>query len=111
MSESDTASAASSSAGARVIESASASTACQTCDSKFAYILTGGVLGVIALIMMALVLLLFTAIGATRDRSGNSYGWEDDSGDYYRYDEDGWDDDGFEWSSVPGERDEAPLPL
>ena len=46
-------------AAPRIVESASASTACQTNDSKFAYILTAGVLGVIALLAIAVTLLIF----------------------------------------------------
>ena len=46
----------------RPIESASASTACQTSSSKFAYILTFGVLGLIAAFLIAIVLLFFTAM-------------------------------------------------
>lgn len=59
------------------IESASASTACQTNDSKFAYLLAGGVLGVIALLATALVLLVFAAF-ATVDTWSDSkaYTWD-----------------------------------
>ena len=47
---------------APIIQSASASTECQTNDSKFAYVLTASILGVIALLVIAIVLLIF-AIG------------------------------------------------
>lgn len=45
-----------------IIQSASASTACQTNSSKFVYVLTASILGVIALLIVAIVLLMF-AIG------------------------------------------------
>lgn len=58
----------------RVIESASASTACQTTASKTAYLLTAGVLGFAALFICAIALLLFTATSAERAWTGASYG-------------------------------------
>lgn len=44
-----------------VIESASASTACQTSPSRFAYIVTASVLGIVALLALAFIMLIFTA--------------------------------------------------
>lgn len=73
----------------RVIESASASTACQTTSSKFAYILTASVLGITALLAIALTFLAFsivqTAIDAYEDSS-----WDAEHFDY----PDGYDFDG-----------------
>ena len=70
------------------IESASASTACQTNSSRFAYALTAGVLGVASLLLIAICLLLFTAFATYSD-----------SVDIEVYDmdlDDGWfDDDSF----------------
>lgn len=50
--------------GARPIESASASTACQTNGSAFAYIVTAAVMGVAALLAAAVALLFYTVIAA-----------------------------------------------
>lgn len=71
------------------IESASASTECQTNNSKFAYILTAGVLGTISVLAVAFVLLLFAAVSAW-DSSSSSHAW--DAPDYGFSDElpDGW---------------------
>ena len=71
-----------------VIESASASTACQTNNSKFAYILTGGVLGVLALLAIAITLLAYAVID-TSLRS-YEYGYYDDTYDDW---DDSWDED------------------
>lgn len=49
------------------IESASASTACQTNSSHFAYALTAGVLGVASLLLIAICLLVFTAFATYTD--------------------------------------------
>lgn len=73
----------------RPIESASASTACQTSSSKFAYILTFGVLGLIAAFLIAIVLLFFTAVTTYNDYDAIeldswSYDYEPH---YYRYHE------------------------
>lgn len=81
------------------IESASASTACQTTDSKFAYIVTGVVLGVIAMLALAFSLLLYLGIAAAVDSAYDydsyyydDYGWD---GYYDDYDDYGWDLDGW----------------
>ncbi len=55
----------------RVIESASASTAPQENSSNFAYILTGAVLGVIALLLLALTLLIFGLFDAAYSSPGH----------------------------------------
>lgn len=68
-------------APARIVESASASTACQTNDSKFAYFLTAGVLGVLGVLAIATCLLLFamasTSLDAAWWHSSDTY-WYDD---------------------------------
>ena len=74
------------------VESASAGTACQTSDSRFAYILTAGVLGGIALIAMAVMLLIFAA-AASWDTAGSRYAWDD--GYAYGRDRAYGDDDGW----------------
>lgn len=84
----------------RVIESASASTACQTNTSKFAYALTAGVLGVIALIAIGVTLLLFAAF-ATMNTSGSGYRMDDG----YRDGLD-WDEDDYGWSDYANELDD-----
>lgn len=84
----------------RVIESASASTACQTNNSKFAYALTAGVLGVIALVAVGITLLLFTAFATMSSSSSISRMSED----YYRYHD--WDDDDYGWSDYTEEFNE-----
>lgn len=88
-----------------VVESASASTACQTNTSKFAYILTGSVLGVLALIAVAITLLAFAVIDTTISSYDNGYfdNWDEDWND--DWDED-WEDEleEFEnhlWSEHP----------
>lgn len=75
----------------RAVESASASTACQTNDSKFAYILTAGVLGVLALLAVAVALFIF-AVASTSINT-----WHDSAETWYDYqpddlfgDEDTW---------------------
>lgn len=72
------------------IESASASTACQTSNSKFAYILTAGVLGVTAAVALGVTLLLFAAVSAW-DGAGTS------SPDEGYYSNDGEPDARDEW--------------
>lgn len=75
------------------IESASASTACQTNSSKFAYVLTFSVLGVIALVLIAIGLLFFMAYTSydsyyTDAYSSPHYSWgynEDYDGPYADY--------------------------
>lgn len=80
----------------RPIESASGSTACQTNDSKFAYILTAGVLGLGCLVLVAIALLLysvFTAKGTYQNLSADvelaPYG-ELPDGQWYEYDSRYW---------------------
>lgn len=87
-----------------VIESASASTACQTNNSKFAYALTGGVLGVIALIAVGITLLLFAAF-ATMSSSSSADRLDESYRRYYDWDDD-WSDDDFGWSEYTDEFDE-----
>lgn len=78
---------------APIIQSASASTECQTNDSKFAYVLTASILGVIALLVIAIVLLVF-AIGINQvsidPHSLGSRGGNNDYGYYEQYDDDYW---------------------
>lgn len=62
---------------ARPVESASASTACQTNDSKFCYVLTGTVLGLVALLAIAITLLVFGAIGYMGTLSSSGYDYDD----------------------------------
>ena len=88
----------------RVIESAAASTACQTCDSKFAYALTAGVLGFITVIVVGIVLLLFAAFASM---STSNRGFEMENGYYGRgYEGDGWDDDDYGWSGYANDPSE-----
>ncbi len=54
----------------RPIESASASTACQTSQSNIAYILTAAVLGFIALLGIAITLFVFAAFGWSLGATG-----------------------------------------
>ncbi len=68
-----------------VIESASASTACQTSSSKFAYILTGSVLGVIILLAVAVTLLVFSVLQVGLDASSGHY-YDYGYSDQYYYD-------------------------
>lgn len=78
------------------VESASAGSACQTTNSKFAYVLTGVVLGLTAALAIAITLLCFAVMGAVANQPsaasngygdyGNGYG--NNSQDYG----DGWDD-------------------
>ena len=71
-----------------VIESASASTACQTSTSKFAYILTGSVLGILTLLALGLTFLVFSVFQATADMA---YYYDDYDDDAY-YDDYDYDD-------------------
>lgn len=84
---------------APIIQSASASTECQTNDSKFAYVLTASILGVIALLVIAVVLLIF-AIGISQvdiDPHGlGSRGGRDGFGYYEQYDDDFWPEEPYE---------------
>lgn len=86
---------------APAVESASASTACQTSSSKFAYILTGSVLGLLTLLALAITFLAVSVLQATVDlvADGNpdqyyyDYGFDDDFDDYdYDY-EDRYEDE------------------
>ena len=61
------------------IESATASTACQTNASNFSYILTGCILGVVALVAGAVVVLVF-AIASSNAGSYSQYGLGDGLG-------------------------------
>ena len=70
-----------------VIESATASTACQTNGSNFSYILTGSVLGVVVVVAAAVLVLLFSL--ASSGTSAYSFEGQDDG---YGYD-DGYTDD------------------
>ena len=72
-----------------IIESASASTACQTSNSKFAYILTGSVLGIITLLALAITLLVFSVLQMSLDAAGSAYY---DLSDHYERDYDGYYD-------------------
>lgn len=64
----------------RAVESASASTACQTNSSKFAYILTACALGFITLIALAITVLIFAIVGVG---VSSSSGYYDDEAWYY----------------------------
>lgn len=81
---------------ARLVESASASTACQTSSSKFAYTLTGITLGVLCMLAVAVALLLYSAFAAALvDRPyiahpRTSY-YDYDYDDYYYDDDDYYD--------------------
>ena len=80
--------------GPQPVESASASTACQTNSSRFAYVLTFGILGVISLIIIAISLLLFAAFTTytTEAQNIDVYSWDYESGaDSHEYFDDyGW---------------------
>lgn len=87
-----------------VIESASASTACQTNSSKFAYIVTGIVLGIVLLLgtgIAALVVLGVDASYTYNDRDSlaldgtGGYDGFDDYGYGHGYDD--WDNFGHDW--------------
>lgn len=84
----------------RPVESASASTACQTNDSKFCYVVTGVVLGVVALIALAATLLVFGALGYMGTLASSGY----DYGDVYVDPHDGyaWGDLDDAWSGYKG---------
>lgn len=72
---------------AKPVESASASTACQTSSSKFAYGLTFGILGVIALLIIAISLLVYTAVTSSIAHSSSTDRYYlRDYGDEYEYD-------------------------
>ncbi len=67
----------------RPVESASASTACQTNGSRFAYIVTLSALGVASLVLIAIALLFYTVFTTAYDQYGTSgaYVWDYD-GDF-----------------------------
>lgn len=82
-----------------VIESASASTACQTSSSKTPYLITGITLGVITLIIAGIAALVVLGVDAYEQSNSSSY-YElypdfDDLGRHYGHD--GWDDSGHGW--------------
>lgn len=69
----------------RPIESASASTACQTNDSKFAYVLTAGLLGLGCLFFIAIALLLYSVFSVSTTQKyalSDTYIIEPDGGWY-----------------------------
>lgn len=72
----------------RPIESASASTQPQANSSRFAYILTASILGLITLLVLAITLLLYTAF--------TTYYFSSDVPEYL-YEEEGHDAWGPEW--------------
>lgn len=76
-----------------VVESASASTACQTSPSRFAYGFAAAVLGVIAafVISMALLVVEIASAAYDYDASARYYTWEED-----RFGQNGWDDELYE---------------
>lgn len=82
------------------MESASASTLPQTNSSRFAYILTASVLGLITLLVLAITLLLYTAF--------STYYFSTDVPSYlYEKDDHGtwgpqWDDDDFDFGDGYG---------
>lgn len=87
----------------RAIESASASTACQTNGSKFAYVLTAGVLGIVSLLLIAIALLIysvFTETGSYQSYRSSyvdepTYGMYDD--DWYDYGDGDGDGYGYDY--------------
>lgn len=86
------------------VESASASTACQTNSSRFAYVLTAAVLGGIIVLAIGICLMVFGALSAW---SSSAARWDEaPSGRYaYRYDEpydDLLDDGLFEHNGYSG---------
>lgn len=89
----------------RPVESASASTLPQTNSSRFAYILTASVLGLITLLALAITLLLYTAFSTYYFSTDvPSYLYEEDDHDAWgpQWDEDDFDfDDGYGFMSDP----------
>lgn len=84
------------------VESASAGSACQTTKSKFAYVLTGVVLGLTAALAIAITLLCFAMMGVVANRPSAYTGYGNDYGNDYGNSQDygdGWDDwsDGDDW--------------
>lgn len=73
----------------RPVESASASTACQTNDSHFAYILTAGVLGTATLLVLGLLYVVIGVLSINWNSSTDTWGYTGD--DAYRYE---WDNGG-----------------
>lgn len=82
----------------RPIESASASTLPQTNPSRFAYVLTASVLGLITLLVLAITLLLYTAFSTYYlSTDAPSYLYQQDDGDSWsrhnEYDEFDFEDE------------------
>ncbi len=83
----------------RVVESASASTACQTNSSHFAYILTAGVLSAGVLLLLGLVYLVIGVLSVNWNSATDTWGYNGD--DAYRYEwrddrlplDEGWEED------------------
>lgn len=79
----------------RTVESASASTLPQTNSSRFAYILTASVLGLISLLALAITLLIYTAFSTYYFSTDVlRYLYEEDDQDAWgpQWDEDDFDD-------------------
>ncbi len=87
----------------RPIESASATTQPQSNSSRFAYILTASVLGLITLLVLAITLLLYTAFSTYYlSTDVPSYLYEDEGRDAWgpQWDDEGIDlDDGYDFMS------------
>ena len=83
---------------ASVVESASASTACQTSSSRFAYGLTATVLAVIAVFVISIALLVVEVVSAACDYAASAryYTWEED-----RFGQNDWDDELYEEFGYP----------
>lgn len=81
------------SGAAPVVESASASTACQTSPSRFAYGFVAVVLAVIAAFVISMALLVVEIASAAYDYDATAryYTWEED-----RFGQNGWDDELYE---------------
>ena len=88
----------SASAPGPVVESASASTVCQSSPSRFAYGLTATVLLVIAAFVISMALLVVEIVSAAYDydASARYYTWEED-----RFGQNGWDDELYEEFGYP----------
>lgn len=83
----------------QVVESASASTACQTNASKFAYGLAAAVLCAVAAFVISIALLFVEVVTAAYDYdvSARYYTWEED-----RFGQNGWDDELYDGLDGPG---------
>lgn len=85
------------------IESASASTACQTNDSKFAYVLSAAVLGGGAILLALATLLAFTINSGLTTNIGGYDLYGDNGYEYYFEDEGGSDEgDPFDFDTDSG---------